>query len=70
MYIGGVILNIEELRDKADKSYELFKERQRRLYKLARDLGFTSQEARILTGSSEKNIKKLAAEKTPPITPY
>ena len=32
-------------------------------YKLARDLGFSSSEANILSQRSEKNIRKLAEER-------
>ena len=39
------------------------KSRARRLYHLARSLGFTAQESQILTNHSEEVIRRLAQEK-------
>ena len=55
---------LAELRRQADRRYEAVKARLRERYRLARDLGFSPQEAGVLAGRSIDYIKDLA-EKLP-----
>lgn len=56
-------MNIQELRERADRKYEKIKAKKREMYRLARDSGFTTGEAAILSGSNAEAIKKLAQER-------
>jgi len=48
---------------RANQWFENLKANKRARYKLARDLGFSSPEATILSGWSIKRIKKLAEDR-------
>ena len=55
------------LEDDAKERLRYVRERQRRNYQLAKDLGFSSAEAAILAPRSEKRIREAAAaRKAPP----
>lgn len=52
----------EQLRKQAAEEYEAIKKRKRKLYQLARRLGFPPTEAKILSGSNEQRIVELAKQ--------
>ncbi len=49
-----------ELRQEAKREYEKKKAHLRQNYRLAKDLGFSAQEAKLLQGRSESYIRDLA----------
>lgn len=53
----------KELREITAKLYDAAKQRRRNLYKMARDLGFTPGESRVLSGTSEDNIEQIHKER-------
>jgi len=54
---------MDALEVKAQKWYEAQKANKRARYKLARELGFSSQEASIVCGWGVKKIQQLAEER-------
>ena len=56
-------LSLKELKEKSERNYEALKSRKRQAYKLARQLGFTPQEAQVLSGYSQERIIRLAQER-------
>ena len=50
------------LRQEAKRQYTEKKARLRHRYRLARELGFSAQEAKLLQGRSEEHIRELAKE--------
>jgi len=53
-----------DLKTKADQDYEALKARKRRNYRLARDMGFTAREAKVLSGYSQTRIIQIAQSRT------
>lgn len=53
---------LDALRQEAERQYLDLKARKRRRYRLARDLGFSAKEAKLLSGRSELYIATLAKE--------
>jgi hypothetical protein len=56
-------MTLEELQERAANKRESVNENFRRLYKLARGLGFDSYESNLLQNTTEENIYRLASEK-------
>jgi len=56
-------ITLDELAEKARRGDEKSKERLRRNYRLARKLGFSTTESRILSPRSQDTIYRLAEEK-------
>jgi hypothetical protein len=54
---------LADLSGDCDKAYTKLRERQQRLYRLARSLGFSSGEAVVLQNKNEELIRKLALER-------
>ena len=52
-----------DLKTKADFDYEAMKERKRQRYRLARDLGFSAREAKLLSGYSQARIVQMAKDR-------
>lgn len=59
-------LTLEELQRRATGEYNNLKRRKRELYHLAKELGFTPNEAKILSGSTQEKIVELAKKRTVP----
>ena len=53
-------MRMEDIRQKAADRYEKLKARMRAKYALARELGFSAQEANLMTGWSEEKIREAA----------
>jgi len=56
-------LTLEKLEAKAQQARTTYNERLRRNYHLARELGFDTTEARLLSFTNEPLIRKLAQER-------
>lgn len=54
---------LDELKERAAAKYERGKERKRETYAYARHLGFSSQEAELLSGWSKRRIEGLARQR-------
>ena len=57
------MITLADIQAHATRDYEALKERKRRRYRFARDLGFNSKEAKLLSGYSEARIMQLARER-------
>ena len=56
-------LDLQLLKERAEKDYDALKARKRRAYQLARQLGFSPSEAKLLSGYSQEHILRLARER-------
>ena len=54
---------LADLQAKAKRDYEAMKDRRRRRYRLARDLGFPPTEAKLLSAYSEARIMQLMKDR-------
>ena len=54
---------LDELRERAARDYSAVKERRRRRYKLAKELGFSPTEAQVLAAYSEARIVAMMKER-------
>ena len=54
---------LSDVREQAFLDYEALKERKRRRYRLARDLGFSATEAKLMSGFSEARIMQWMKER-------
>jgi len=54
------LARLAALRQEAQQQYDKSKGRLRRHYQLAKELGFTAEEAKLLKGRSEEYIRDLA----------
>ena len=52
-----------DLTAKANQEYVALKERRRKRYRLAKDLGFNAKEAKILSAYSQAHIIEMARER-------
>ena len=55
-------VSLVSLQQEAKRQYALMKARKRERYRLAKDLGFSSTEAKVLSGRSETYIRALAQQ--------
>ncbi|QGH73393.1 MAG: hypothetical protein [Podoviridae sp. cty5g4] len=56
-------MDLEELEERVAKDYARRKDTMKKRYRLAKDLGFSYQEAAILAGKNEKTIQSLASQR-------